>query len=108
MNAGFSFRAALSALLVCTPFRSPGAENDGLPKVDTPAKPVQEKYHGTSVTDPFQWLEDPSSTEVKQWVAEENKRTRLYFDRLPYREGLAEQLKQMRSEESARYGGIDW
>jgi len=79
-----------------------------LPQVQTPVHSATNAYHGLSVVDPYQWLEDPASPEVRQWVAEENARTRAYFAELPYRAGLAEQLQQLRSDESARFGGLEW
>ena len=38
--------------------------------------------------------------------AERAQRGRAYFDQLPYRDGLAQQLLQLRGEESARYSGF--
>jgi prolyl oligopeptidase len=84
------------------------APAETLPQVPTRAKPVTDPYHGTTVSDDFQWLENASDPDVRQWVEAQNKRTRTYFNGLQYREGLAEQLKQLRSEESARFGGLEW
>jgi prolyl oligopeptidase len=77
-----------------------------LPAVEAPRQPVTEVYHGTRVTDDYQWLENASSPAVREWTRKQNERTRKYFDGLPYREGIAEQLMQLRSEESARYSGL--
>jgi prolyl oligopeptidase len=77
-----------------------------LPVVDTPRQPVAEVYHGTRVTDDYQWLENASSPAVREWTRKQNERTRKYFDGLPYREGIAQQLMQLRSQESARYSGL--
>jgi prolyl oligopeptidase len=56
--------------------------------------------------DDYQWLEDTSAPAVRDWSRLENERTRAYFSRLSFREGLAQQLMQLRSEESARFGGL--
>src|SRR5436305_3168365 len=40
-------------------------------------------------------------------MQKQNERTRVFFSRLPYREGIAQQLMQLRSEESARYFGLE-
>ena len=40
---------------------------------------------------------------VREWTRLENERTRAYFAQLPFRDGIAQQLTQLRSEESARY-----
>ncbi len=86
----------------------PGLFSATLPQVPTPQHLVTNVYHGVAVVDAYQWLENPNSPEIKQWVAEENARTRAYFVELPYREGLAQQLEQLRSDESARFGSLEW
>jgi prolyl oligopeptidase len=85
--------------LVCVPFLAPGA---ALPKVPTERQPVTNTYHEVSVVDDYQWLEDPAAPAVREWTRAENERTRGYYSGLPYREGIAQQLMQLRSDESAR------
>ncbi|TFG28988.1 S9 family peptidase [Candidatus Thorarchaeota archaeon] len=36
---------------------------------------IVEKIHGVKIEDPYRWLEDSSSTEVKEWFEEQNKLT---------------------------------
>jgi prolyl oligopeptidase len=79
-----------------------------LPTVPTPQHPVTNYYHGVAVADDYQWLEESGTPPVRDWTREQNERTAEYFGRLPYREGIAQQLTQLRSEESARYGGFQW
>jgi prolyl oligopeptidase len=45
-----------------------------------------DNYFGTSVADPYRWLEDDKSEETKQWVIEQNKTTFSYLDKMPYRD----------------------
>ena len=78
----------------------------GLPSVTTPMRPVTNYYDGVAVIDNYQWLEQSGTPPVKDWTREQNDRTSAYFARLPYREGIAQELTQLRSEESARYGGF--
>ncbi len=78
-----------------------------LPIVPTRQHPVTNVYHGVAVVDNYQWLEDASDPAVRDWMRQQNERTRLFFSRLPYREGLAQQLLQLRSDESARYSGLE-
>ena len=40
-------------------------------------------YHGVTVHDPYRWLEDGESTEVAEWVAIHNRRTRQALDARP-------------------------
>jgi prolyl oligopeptidase len=49
-------------------------------------------YHGTTISDPYRWLEDDRSEETKQWVTEQNKVTFGYLDKISYR---ADWLKRM-------------
>ena len=92
-------------LLAWLPLVGVGAE---LPPVPTPRQPVTNMYHGVTVVDDYQWLENAGAPAVRQWTREQNERTSAYFSRLPYRDGIAEQLLQLRSEESARFSGLDW
>src|SRR5215467_1658111 len=78
-----------------------------LPMVSTPLRPVTNAYHGTTVVDNYQWLEDASVPDVRQWTREQNERTQAYLSRLPYREGIAQQLLQFRSDESARFSSLE-
>jgi prolyl oligopeptidase len=74
-----------------------------LPSVPAPRQPVTNVYHGVAVVDDYQWLEDAPAPAVREWTRLENERTRAYFARLPFRDGIAQQLTQLRGEESARY-----
>ena len=38
-------------------------------------KPVTEVIHGTSITDPYRWLEDSQSAETRAWIASQMKYT---------------------------------
>ncbi|GAA3950207.1 prolyl oligopeptidase family serine peptidase [Hymenobacter algoricola] len=59
-------------------------------------------YFGTSVTDPYRWLEDLDSPETKAWVTAENKVTFGYLDKIPFREQIKARLTKMWNYE--RYG----
>ena len=74
----------------------------GLPQVPAPREPVTNIFHGIAVVDEYQWLEDAAAPAAREWTRVENERTRARLDKLPYREGLAEELTQLRGEESAR------
>ena len=74
-----------------------------LPSVPAPPRVVTNFYHGTAVVDGYQWLEDAAAPTVREWTRLQNERTRAYYARLAYREGIAQQLAQLRGEESARY-----
>ena len=48
-------------------------------KVDT-----VDTYFGTSVADPYRWLEDDRSEETAAWVKEQNKITNNYLQNIPF------------------------
>jgi len=79
-----------------------------LPTVPTPPEPVTNVYHGVVVRDDYQWLENAAAPAVRDWTRKQNERTRAYFSRLPYEEGIAQQLLQLRSDESAQYSSLEW
>jgi prolyl oligopeptidase len=74
-----------------------------LPAVSTPAHPVTNSYHGTQMVDNYQWLEQATNAEVREWTRLQNERTGAYFERLPFRLAVAEELKQMSEETAASY-----
>jgi prolyl oligopeptidase len=41
---------------------------------------IVDVLHGVEVPDPYRWLEDATSTETHQWVAQQNDRTRRALD----------------------------
>ena len=72
---------------------------------DTPRRPVQDTYHGTTVTEDYRWLEQADSKEVSTWIAAQNKLTRQVVDALPQRKAIKQELLQMVGGGKAeRYG----
>ena len=54
---------------------------------------VIEDLHGTRVADPYRWLEDGDSSEVKTWTAAQNARTRQEIDAIPGGARLRAQIR---------------
>jgi len=52
-------------------------------------------YFGTTVADPYRWLEDDLSKETEAWVIAQNKETFDYLSRIPYREALKDKLTKI-------------
>ncbi|PLX14164.1 MAG: S9 family peptidase, partial [Marinilabiliales bacterium] len=59
-------------------------------KVDT-----VDVYFGHEVADPYRWLEDDNSEETAKWVAEENKITFNYLNKIPFRQALEDRLTEI-------------
>ena len=56
---------------------------------------VVENYHGTQVADPYRWLEDDNSAETKAWVADENKVTFGFLNKIYYRDQWLKRLEEI-------------
>lgn len=56
---------------------------------------VVDDYHGTSVPDPYRWLEDDHSDETIDWVKRQNKVTFDYLHKIPGRENLIDRLTDL-------------
>ncbi|WP_017718661.1 prolyl oligopeptidase family serine peptidase [Kamptonema formosum] len=52
-------------------------------------------YHGTTVSDPYRWLEDLDSDETKAWVEAENQVTFTYLNEIPAREKIKQRLTKL-------------
>ena len=48
-----------------------------------PVHPVTDTYFGTTVEDPYRWLEDPASAETRGWAAAESDLARRYIHGRP-------------------------
>ena len=84
--------------------RAAGPEAAAAPAAEK--KPVVNEYHGTKVTDDYQWLEDEAKPEVKSWSEAENKQTRAYLDGLPGRNEMVQQLTDWYAKTSPSYTGF--
>ena len=56
---------------------------------------VVDNYFGTKVADPYRWMEDLNSPEVKQWIDAENAVTFGYLDALPQRDALKTRITEL-------------
>ncbi len=56
---------------------------------------VVDNYHGTSVADPYRWLEDDRSEETAAWVKAQNELTFGYLNSIPFRPGIEARLNQI-------------
>lgn len=61
----------------------------------SPIGTVVDTIHGVAVPDPYRWLEDDSSAQVRQWDDAQNATTRAVLDRLPQRQRLLRRLNEL-------------
>ena len=52
-------------------------------------------YHGIKVHDPYRWLEDDLSQETKSWVNKQNEYSSSYFESIPFRDLIREELTKI-------------
>lgn len=66
-------------------------------------------YHGTSIPDPYRWLEDQNTADVAAWVASQNAVTSAYLANLSGRAALEKRLTTLwnypRTGLPSRHGG---
>ena len=63
---------------------------------------ISDDYHGTSVADPYRWLEDDTSEETGKWVDAQNEVTFDYLSKIPFREDIRKRLEEVWNYE--KYG----
>jgi prolyl oligopeptidase len=52
-------------------------------------------YFGTTVRDPYRWMEDVDSAELKTWIDAENELTQSYLAQVPVRETMQRRLMEL-------------
>jgi Serine proteases of the peptidase family S9A len=60
--------------------------------ISTRSEPLTETIQGVSVADPYRWLENGDSDEVRSWTAQQNRLLRQTLDAVPSRRRLVERL----------------
>ncbi len=56
---------------------------------------VSDTYFGTTVKDPYRWLEDDRAEDTKAWVKEENAVTQNYLSKIPFRNNIQKRLENL-------------
>ncbi len=72
-------------------------QGDSFSYPETKTVEITDEYHGTSVADPYRWLEDDvrESEEVEAWVDAQNAVTGAYLDSLPGRDKIQARLTEL-------------
>ncbi|UVW27035.1 prolyl oligopeptidase family protein [Massilia sp. H6] len=87
----------LAAAFVATPALAHTCPANGTP-LDYPVTKTSgqtDNYHGTTVADPYRWLEDANSADTKQWVTAQNKLTQAYLAEIPQRAAIRARLTKL-------------
>jgi prolyl oligopeptidase len=56
---------------------------------------IIEDFHGTSVADPYRWLEEPGDPEVVAWVEAQNALTQEFLGKIPSRARLEQRITEL-------------
>ena len=101
------FAAALLLSAICSPFVR--AQNTPAGPPVAPARPVANTYFGTTLTDPYQWMEQLDAPEVKAWFKGQSDYSRAYLDKIPGRDALLARITALdhagTSVTNVQYGG---
>ena len=62
---------------------------------DAPRGAVTDNFFGTSVTDPYRWMEDVDSPQTTAWVKAEGDLTRQYLDAIPQRTAIRDDYRKL-------------
>src|SRR5580700_8296988 len=92
---------ALSAIAADNPSDVKGGNGIILPPPPaTEATPVTENIHGTTLTDPYRWLEDAKSPATRAWIDEQMKYTEQYLSQVKVRLEIVNELTRLERVES--------
>ncbi len=82
----------LAAVLAATPLLAASAR---LTYPDAPRDPKPDTYFGTTVPDPYRWLENVDSPQTQAWVQAEGDLTRSYLDAVPQRGAIRDAYRKL-------------
>ena len=84
---------ACAAVAVCgAPVR--GQRGGMLRYPPTPRGAVSDDLNGVRIADPYRWLENVGSNEVRDWVAAETWLTESWLEQVPQREEIVKRVRQ--------------
>jgi len=92
--------AAALAVLAPAAARAQAPDSCTIPKAHTVDTVTD--YFGTTVRDPYRWLENTDAADTKAWVAQEDCATFAYLARIPERARILDRLTKLWNYE--RYG----
>lgn len=54
-----------------------------------------DNYHGTTIADPYRWLEDENSPQTKEWINAQNMLVSSYLNDIPFRFNIEQRLANL-------------
>src|SRR5712691_9349649 len=65
------------------------------PAPRTPIEPVTDVLYGVAVTDPYRWLEDPSSPRTRNWLQQQVAYARTSLDAISGRDRIRKRVEEL-------------
>jgi len=56
---------------------------------------IEEELFGITIKDPYQWMENEESEDLKAWLEVQNEWTQSYLNKIPEREAIKKRLRQL-------------
>src|SRR4051794_449894 len=54
-----------------------------------------DNFFGTSVSDPYRWLENDMASDTKDWVQKQNRVSNAYLSGIPFRDAIKKRLTEL-------------
>ena len=95
MNTRRTARVASLVSVACLAIGQAHAQTSPLAYPAAARGTQSDDYHGTTIADPYRWLEDADSPQTAAWVEAENKVTFGYLATIPERAAIARRLTEV-------------
>jgi len=90
------FRRTFAIFVICALCVSAISAQNGGFNYPKPRRGNQvDDFHGVKVADPYRWMEDTESAEMRQWIEDQNKITFDYLGKIPQREAIKNRLTEI-------------
>ncbi|CAN5743168.1 prolyl oligopeptidase family serine peptidase [soil metagenome] len=86
-------RVIFSIISMIPIVQKPGAFSGEYPITKTVSQ--TDDFFGTTVHDPYRWLEDDMADDTGEWVQQENDITNAYLSKIPYRDAIKKRLTDL-------------
>ncbi|WP_231425497.1 prolyl oligopeptidase family protein [Pedobacter sp. Leaf250] len=83
------------SLFACNDGKKPAKKITLMKYPQTKKDSTTDNYFGTTIADPYRWLENDTSAETAAWVNAENKVTQNYLSQIPYRDDIKRRLTEI-------------
>jgi prolyl oligopeptidase len=95
MKKQFVMSLFVLSLFACKQSKKPAAKITLMKYPVTQKDNTTDNYFGTTIADPYRWLENDTSAETKVWVDAENKVTQHYLSQIPFRDEIKKRLTEI-------------